>query len=45
MQTVQTSINAEYKTIDEGAFRFDELKKHIDRCKAPAVISIGEDAT
>ena len=45
MRTVQTSIHAEYKTIDEGAFRFDELKKHIDRCKDPAVIFIGEDAT
>ena len=45
MRTVQTSIHAEYKTIDEGAFRFDELKKHIDKYKAPAVISIGEDAT
>ena len=33
------------RVIDEGAFRFDELKKHIDRCKAPAVISIGEDTT
>lgn len=44
MRTVKSSIHAEYKTIDEGAFRFDELKKHIDRCKAPAVISIGEDA-
>ena len=39
------SIHAEYKTIDEGSFRFDEVKKHLDRYKAPAVISIGEDAT
>ena len=45
MRTVQMSIHAEYKTIDEGSFRFDEVKKHLDRYKAPAVISIGEDAT
>ena len=37
MRAVQTSIHAEYKTIDKGAFRFDELKKHIDQHKAPAV--------
>ena len=45
MRTVQRSIHAEYETIDEGSFRFEEVKQHLDRYKAPAVISIGEDAT
>ena len=29
MRTVQRSIHAEYKTIDEGSFRFEELKQHL----------------
>ena len=31
--------------MNEGSFRFEELKKHLDQYKAPSVISIGEDAT
>ena len=45
MGTIQMSIHAEYKTIDEGSLRFDEVKKHLDRYKTSTVISIGEDAT
>ena len=44
-RTIQSAIHSEYKGIDEGTFRFDELKAHIERYKAPALISISEDAT
>ena len=43
--TIQSNIHAEYKCVDEGSFRFDELKEHIERYGAPALISISEDAT
>ena len=44
-RTIQTAIHSEYQVIDEGSFRFDELKEHIDRYKAPSFVSIAEDAT
>ena len=45
VRTIQSTIHSEYKRVDEGCFRFDELKGHIGRYKAPAFISISEDAT
>ena len=45
LRTVQRMIHKEYSSITEGEFRFDELLKHIDYCKAPKIIAIGEDAT
>ena len=45
VRTIQSTIHSEYKRVDEGCFRFDELKGHIERYKAPAFISISEDAT
>ena len=45
VRTIQTAIYSEYQVIDEGLFRFDQLKEHIDRYKAPPFVSIGEDAT
>lgn len=45
VRTIQTAIYSEYQVIDEGLFRFDQLKEHIDRYKAPPFVSVGEDAT
>ena len=45
LRTVQRIIHAEYKTLDEGMFRFDDLSRHIVEYKATKVVSIGEDAT
>ena len=45
LRTVQRAVHSEYKTIDEGDFRFDDLLKHIEKHNAPYYISIGEDAT
>ena len=45
VRTIQTAIYSEYQIIDEGLFRFGQLKEHIDRYKAPPFVSIGEDAT
>ena len=45
VRTIQTAIYSEYQVIDEGLFRFDQLKEHIDRYKAPPFVSIGEDTT
>ena len=45
VRTVQTAIHAEYKTIDEGCFRFDDLVEHLEKYGSIAAVSIGEDAT
>ena len=45
LRTVQTAIHVEYKALDEGCFRFDDLLQHIKEHDAPNVVSIGEDAT
>ena len=45
LRTVQRIIHAQYKTLHEGIFRFDELLAHIIDHKAPKIVSIGEDAT
>ena len=45
LRTVQRLIHREYKTLDEGKFRFDELLSHINQHKALQVVSISEDAT
>jgi len=41
LRTVQRIIHAEYKTLDEGMLRFDDLSRY----KATKVVSIGEDST
>ena len=43
--TVQRHIRAEYKTIHEGVFRFDELSDHISQFQASKSIAISEDTT
>lgn len=43
--TVQRAIHAEYKTLDEGSFRFDDLLEYIEKYNAPKIVSVGEDAT
>ena len=45
LRTVQRIIHAQYKTLHEGIFRFDELLAHIIDHNAPKIVSIGEDAT
>lgn len=45
LRTVQRAVHSEYKTIDEGNFRFDDLLKHIEKHSAPHYISVGEHAT
>ena len=45
LRTVQRIIHAQYKTLHEGIFRFDELLTHITDHNAPKIVSIGEDAT
>ncbi len=45
MRTIQRSVYSEYKTMNEGEFRFDELVVHLSQHKAPKVITVGEDAT
>ena len=45
LRTVQTTIHVEYKALDEGCFRFDDLLQHIKEHDAPNIVSIGEDAT
>ena len=45
LRTVQRIIHAQYKTLHEGVFRFDELLAHITDHNAPKIVSIGEDAT
>ena len=45
VRSIQAAIHSEYKTIHEGTFRFDELREHLDQYGAPAIVSVGEDAT
>ena len=45
IRTVQTLIHKEYKTINEGEFRFDELLSNLQKHNAELLVSIGEDAT
>lgn len=45
VRTLQTAIHAEYKTIDEGCFRFDDLAEHLKKYGGITAVSIGEDAT
>ena len=45
LRSVQRIVHSEYKTINEGQFRFDELAEYIDLHNAPRLISVGEDAT
>ena len=45
LRTVQRIVHSEYKTINEGQFRFNELAEYIDLHNAPRLISVGEDAT
>jgi len=40
VHTVQTAIHAEYKTIDEGRFRFDDLAEHLKKYGGIAAVSI-----
>ena len=45
IRTVQSAIHSEYETIDEGVFRFNELRQHLDQYDVPLCVSIAEDAT
>ena len=45
LRSVQKVIHSQYKIMDEGRFRFDDLAKHIADHNAPNIVSIGEDAT
>ena len=45
LRTIQRVLHSEYRTLDEGSFRFDELEKHIELHGCPKIVSIGEDAT
>ena len=45
LRSVQQIIRSQYKIMDEGTFRFDDLSKHITDYNAPRIVSIGEDAT
>ena len=42
---VQSTTHSEYNTIYEGVFQFNELREHLHRYGAQAIVSIGEDAT
>ena len=43
--SVQCAIHVQYKTLDEGVFRFNDLATHIRNHSAPSIASIAEDAT
>lgn len=43
--TVQESIHAEYHSLSEGQFRFDELASYLKKFNASFIIAINEDAT
>jgi len=45
LRTVQSLVHAQYKTLDEGNFRFDDLVNHLQQYNVPKIVSIGEDAT
>ena len=45
LRTVQRQVQTEYKTINEGEFRFDSLVAHLAQHSAPSIITVGEDAT
>ena len=45
LRTVQRKVNSEYKVIDEGTLRFDELDEHLKVHDSPPFVAIGEDAT
>lgn len=42
---VKRILYKEYKTINEGHFRFDELSDYLEQHNAPKVVTVGEDAT
>ena len=39
------AIQSQYKTLDEGVFRLNDLVNHLKNHKAPNIVSISEDAT
>ena len=45
LRSVQRLIHSQYKIMDEGTFRFDDLSKHITDHNAPKIVYTGEDAT
>ena len=45
LRTVQRTVHARYKAINEGEFCFDGLVSHIAQYNTVSVVSIGEDAT
>ena len=45
LRTVQRNIHAQYRTLHEVVFRFNELLAHIRDHNAPKIVSTGEDAT
>ena len=38
-------MHSQYKTLDEGVFRLNDLVTHFKNYKAPNIVSISEDAT
>ena len=40
LRTIQQTIHSEYKTLNEGEFRFDDLVTHLSQHKAPNVIHL-----
>ena len=45
LRTVQENIHAEYYSLSEGQFRFDELASYLKKFDAPLVVAVSEDAT
>ena len=46
LRTIQGAVHSEYKTINEGEFRFDDLVTHIHNYNVPHhIVTIAEDAT
>ena len=45
LYTMQETIHAEYNSLSEGQFRFDELSSYLKKFDAPLVIAVSEDAT
>ena len=44
LRTLQRKVNSEYKIIDEGTLRFDDLYEYLKHQNGPLFIAIGEDA-
>lgn len=45
LRTIQRVVQSEYKHIEEGEYRFDDLVAHLENYSAEKVVAISEDAT